>query len=94
MARLLPTLPPEAGAKIVASLKGLKTSFEYHEYGGGPLLGIKGACIICHGSSDNRAIKNALRVAAIMAEDRINRQIVEQLAETPEAERRRQPRPR
>ena len=39
---LLPTLPPEAAGKLVAGLRGLKTSFEYHEYGGGPLLGIRG----------------------------------------------------
>ena len=37
--------------------------FEYEGVGGGPLLGIQGACIICHGSSGVRAIKNALRVA-------------------------------
>ncbi len=83
MARILPGLPPEAGGAIAASLKGLKTRFEYEEFGGGPLLGIRGACIICHGSSGARAIKNALRVAATMAEDRINALIVEQLAAGP-----------
>ena len=45
----------------------------------GPLLGIRGACIICHGASGARAIKNALRVAHAMAEDRLNQRIVEQL---------------
>jgi phosphate acyltransferase len=84
---LLPSLPPEAGQKVVAGLKDLKTRFEYHEFGGGPLLGIRGACIICHGSSDARAIKNALRVAGIMAEDRINDLIVSRLAETEEQKR-------
>ncbi len=83
MVKHLPGLPPKAASEIATGLKDLKTRFEYHEYGGGPLLGIQGACIICHGSSDARTIKNALRVAAIMAEDRINRQIVEQLAEAP-----------
>jgi glycerol-3-phosphate acyltransferase PlsX len=78
--KLLPLLPAEAGQRVGGGLKDLKTRFEYHEYGGGPLLGIRGACIICHGSSDDRAIKNALRVAAIMAEDRISEQIVAQLA--------------
>ena len=37
----------------------LKSRFEYEEFGGGPLLGIRGACIICHGASGGRAIKNA-----------------------------------
>ena len=58
-----PSLPAEAGQTIAASLKELKTRFEYEEFGGGPLLGIRGACIICHGASGARAIKNALRVA-------------------------------
>jgi glycerol-3-phosphate acyltransferase PlsX len=82
-AKLLPTLPAEAGHRVGGSLVELKARYEYHEFGGGPLLGIKGACIICHGSSDARAIKNAIRVAAIMAEDRISKLIVDRLAETP-----------
>jgi glycerol-3-phosphate acyltransferase PlsX len=86
MARLLPGLPAQAGGTIAASLKELKTRFEYEEFGGGPLLGIRGACIICHGSSGARAIKNALRVAATMAEDKINSLIVEQLAAGPHEE--------
>jgi glycerol-3-phosphate acyltransferase PlsX len=76
MMTLLPTLPMEAGGRIAGALKDLKTRFEYHEYGGGPLLGIKGACIICHGSSDARAIKNALRVAGILADDQTQAAIV------------------
>ncbi len=85
LASLLPRLSPEDGQTVVSGLKELKQRFEYHEFGGAPLLGIKGACIICHGSSDQRAIKNALRVAAIMAEDRISAQIVAALASAPEA---------
>ena len=85
VAKLLPELPAEAGAKVLGGLKGLKRRYEYHEFGGGPLLGIRGACIICHGSSDARAIKNALRVASIMAEDRTSNLIVAQLATAPTA---------
>lgn len=80
LARLLPEFPVEVGMKVSHSLKNLKARFEYEEFGGAPLLGIKGACIICHGSSKARAIKNALRVANLMAADRINEKIVEQLA--------------
>jgi glycerol-3-phosphate acyltransferase PlsX len=79
MSALLPTLPSGAGHAISGGLKELKTRFEYQEFGGGPLLGIRGACIICHGSSGARAIKNALRVAGTMAEDRLNQLIVEHL---------------
>jgi glycerol-3-phosphate acyltransferase PlsX len=79
MAKLLPTLPPEAGLGIGAGLKDIKARFEYQEFGGGPLLGLKGACLICHGSSRERAIKNALRVAGTMAEERVNAEFVAQL---------------
>jgi len=76
---MLPELPVGAGHRIADSLRTLKSRFEYEEFGGGPLLGIRGACIICHGASGVRAIKNALRVAHAMAEDRINCRIVEHL---------------
>lgn len=86
LARLLPQMPEEAGAKLIHGLKGLKRRYEYHEFGGGPLLGIRGACIICHGSSDARAIKNALRVAHTMATDRVTSLIESQLAAAPAAQ--------
>jgi glycerol-3-phosphate acyltransferase PlsX len=79
LARMLPDLPVEAGHRIAGSLKKLKSRFEYEEFGGGPLLGIRGACIICHGASGTRAIKNAVRVAHAMAQDRLNSRIIEQL---------------
>jgi glycerol-3-phosphate acyltransferase PlsX len=80
LARMLPDLPVEAGQRIAGSLKKLKSRFEYEEFGGGPLLGIRGACIICHGASGTRAIKNAVRVAHAMAQDRLNSRIIEQLS--------------
>src|SRR3954452_18278712 len=79
LARMLPDLPIEAGHRVVGALHQLKSRFEYEEFGGGPLLVIRGACIICHGASGVRAIKNALRVAHAMAEEELNRRIVEQL---------------
>jgi glycerol-3-phosphate acyltransferase PlsX len=79
LARLLPRLSAEDGRSVSGGLKELKTRFEYQEFGGGPLLGINGACIICHGSSGARAIKNAVRIAGTMAEDRLNQLIVEHL---------------
>jgi len=41
---------------------------DYSEYGGAPLLGVKGICIICHGASSPNAIKNAIRVAVQSAQ--------------------------
>jgi glycerol-3-phosphate acyltransferase PlsX len=59
----------------------LKRRTDYSEYGGAPLLGVKGVCIICHGRSNANAIKNAIRVAAEYSENRVNEKIEEGLAE-------------
>ncbi len=53
---------------------------DYSEYGGAPLLGVRGVCIICHGGSNANAIKNAIRVAAEFAEGRVNEKIESELA--------------
>ena len=45
------------------SFKRLKKRLDYSEYGGAPLLGLRGVSIICHGRSSGNAIKNAIRVA-------------------------------
>lgn len=46
----------------------LKRALSYDEYGGAPLIGVGGVAVVSHGSSNARAIANALRVAAKMAE--------------------------
>ena len=61
------------------ALKQFKKRIDYSEYGGAPLLGVKGVCIICHGRSNANAIKNAIRVAAQYAEARINQRIETEL---------------
>ncbi len=58
----------------------LKKRLDYSEYGGAPLLGVKGVCIICHGGSNANAIKNAIRVAAEFSEGRVNEKIERELA--------------
>jgi phosphate acyltransferase len=57
-----------------------KKRFDHTEYGGAPLLGVKGVCFITHGSSNANAIKNALRVASEFAERGINEKIEKELA--------------
>ncbi len=57
-----------------------KKRLDYSEYGGAPLLGLKGVCIIGHGSSNANAIKNAIRVAAEFSERHINAAIETELA--------------
>ena len=46
------------------AFRRFKTRLDYSEYGGAPLLGVKGCVIICHGRSSAKAIKNAIRFAA------------------------------
>lgn len=52
---------------------------DYAEFGGAPLLGVKGVCIICHGRSNAHAIRNAIRVAAEFSCGHVNRRIEEGL---------------
>jgi glycerol-3-phosphate acyltransferase PlsX len=60
--------------------KIFKKRLDYSEYGGVPLLGVRGVCIICHGGSSANAIKNAIRVAAEFAEGQVNEKIERGLA--------------
>jgi len=63
-----------------AGFADFKKRVDYDEYGGAPLLGVRGVCIICHGRSNANAIKNAIRVAADYACGQINRRIEGELA--------------
>ncbi|MBD3225423.1 MAG: phosphate acyltransferase PlsX [Caldithrix sp.] len=57
----------------------LKRSYDYEEYGGVPLLGVNGISIICHGSSKEKAIRNAIKVAKTMEKKNVNHLISEKL---------------
>jgi len=59
----------------------LKRKMDYAEYGGAPLLGIDGTCIICHGSSSSKAIKNAIRVAGEEVAKNVNQHIIEKVSQ-------------
>jgi len=59
--------------------KELKQVTNYAEYGGAPLLGVNGVCIIGHGSSSPRAVENALRVAGEFIVHQVNERIVERI---------------
>jgi len=63
-----------------SAFSDFKKRIDHTEYGGAPLLGVKGVCIITHGSSNANAIKNAVRVAAEFSERRINSSIEQGLA--------------
>jgi glycerol-3-phosphate acyltransferase PlsX len=62
------------------ALRHFKKRVDYSEYGGAPLLGVKGVCIICHGGSNPNAIKNAIRVAAEFSAGKVNEKIERELA--------------
>lgn len=59
------------------AFSALKKEFDYAEYGGAPLLGVDGICIIGHGRSSAKAIKNAIRVAGEFVSHQVNQHIVE-----------------
>ena len=67
------------------SFRTIKDKTNYEEYGGSPLLGVNGICIIAHGSSTPLAIKNALRVAAESIEHQVNPHIIEEVQRYHEA---------
>jgi glycerol-3-phosphate acyltransferase PlsX len=62
------------------AFQDFKKRVDYSEYGGAPLLGVKGVCIIAHGRSNANAIKNAIRVAKEFAGGRANERIEAELA--------------
>jgi phosphate acyltransferase len=63
-----------------SAFSDFKKRLDHTEYGGAPLLGVKGACFITHGSSNANAIKNAIRVAAEFVERKITADIEKELA--------------
>lgn len=65
------------------ALQNIIKRYDYQELGGAPLLGVDGICIICHGSSKERAIEIALNVAAKHARAGLNALIVKELAGAP-----------
>ena len=63
------------------AFKEVKEISDYAEYGGAPLLGINGTCIIGHGGSCSKAVKNAIRVAAEIVQHGVNKEIIERVKE-------------
>jgi glycerol-3-phosphate acyltransferase PlsX len=62
--RVLREVPREHLEPLLPALAGLREELDYRATGGAPLLGVKGVCIIAHGSSDAVAVKNSIREAA------------------------------
>ncbi|MBI3951271.1 MAG: phosphate acyltransferase PlsX [Acidobacteria bacterium] len=62
------------------AFEDLKQRFGYEEFGGAPLLGVKDVCVICHGRSTGRAIRNAIKVAAELCQKRVPERIETEMA--------------
>jgi glycerol-3-phosphate acyltransferase PlsX len=62
------------------AFRAFRKKVDYAEYGGVPLLGVRGACIICHGGSSARAMKNAVRVTLDFVGNRVNDRIHDAIA--------------
>ncbi len=75
----------ELGLQLEPIIKQLFKRNDYHEYGGAPLLGVNGVCMICHGSSEARTIRNTIRSAREYVSAGVNEAIVERLAELDES---------
>jgi phosphate acyltransferase len=74
------------GLFLKSSLREVKRKTDYAEYGGAPLLGVNGVCIICHGKSNPLAIRNAIRIANEFVQKGTNQQIREAIHRLHEAD--------
>ncbi len=63
------------------AIRRLEKRLDYAEVGGAPLLGINGNCVICHGSSNAKAIMNAILLASNLAKNRLNEHLIQELKE-------------
>ena len=63
------------------AFRRFKSRLDYSEYGGAPLLGVKGCVIICHGRSSAKAVKNAIRLAAEFSRQRLGQKIQSAIAD-------------
>ena len=78
------TVTAQVGALLSRkAFNAFKKRLDPSEYGGAPLLGVRGVCIIGHGSSNERAIFNGIRVAAEFAQAGINERIEREFSHRP-----------
>lgn len=76
----LSTIMPHAIDEIERAAGAIKKKFDFNEYGGAPLLGVDGICIICHGASNHKGIMNAVRVTKEFSKHHVNEQITKLLS--------------
>ena len=78
------TVTSQVGALLSRrAFDDFKKRLDYSEYGGAPLLGVRGVCIVGHGSSNEKAVMNGIRVAAEFAHAEVNSGIEAALISAP-----------
>jgi glycerol-3-phosphate acyltransferase PlsX len=77
---------PELLEQFKPVMKKIYHRHDWQEYGGAPLLGVGGYCLICHGRSDSRAIKNAIRVGKQLVNSGVNQKIIEAIEQSIETD--------
>lgn len=80
LAREVFDIDPELAVRLEPVVKSLYAKHDYHEYGGAPLLGVNGVCLISHGSSVARTMHNAIVRARQFVLSRVNEAITSRLA--------------
>jgi glycerol-3-phosphate acyltransferase PlsX len=75
------TRAPDLGMALEPIFREIFRKNDYHEYGGAPLLGVNGVCVIAHGSSEARTIRAAIRNCRNYVASGVNDAIVRRLAE-------------
>lgn len=80
MAQMIASEDPKLAEAFKPIIRQFYADYDYHEYGGAPLLGVNGISLICHGSSEARTITNAIVRAKQFATSGVNQHIIEQLA--------------
>lgn len=71
---------PASGELLVKTFETMFRRMDHEEYGGAPLLGVNGTCLICHGGASARALNNAVILAAQSVTQKVNRLIEARLA--------------
>jgi glycerol-3-phosphate acyltransferase PlsX len=76
------TILTQIGAMLsLNAFRSVKKRLDYSEFGGAPLLGCRQICVICHGSSNPKAIRNAIRVAREFYKGRLSERIESELSQ-------------
>ncbi len=85
IAREVHELDPDLAVRLDPVFKSIYAKHDYHEYGGAPLLGVAGVCVISHGSSVGRTITNAIALVRRLVQSGVNETITSRLSAMQEA---------